>query len=317
MAEAPSRRERMGIQKIRKNVYVNVEYLGSNVVCVDTEKGLVLVDTPMLPADIRHWKGFALALNPAGVKYLVNTHAHFEHVVGNRQLGGIGIMHAEEANQLFALNEEGRLRRMIAALFPTVTGEETDFIASEPRVLPEISFRDEIKLFLGDCTVRAFAIGGHTKGSIGVYLEEHRILMTGDCVTAGMHPVKSSANFREWMNGLDRMGSLEIETLVPGHGDVCGREELDKSLEYFRQLWSLAEGLAKQGSSREEVIRRVHEKMFHFYPLDPAKEGPARMEGIKNVFDAGTGRLYDEILAGSENRAPETLHSGKKSSVRG
>ncbi len=306
----------MGIQKIRKNVYVNVEYLGSNVVCVDTEKGLVLVDTPMLPADIRHWKEFTLGLNSGGVKYLINTHAHFEHVVGNRQLGGIGIMHAEEANQLFALNEEGRLRRMIAALFPTVTGEETDFIASEPRVLPEISFRDELKLSLG-------RLHGQGLRHRWAHERKHRRVPGGaqdphdGRLRHGGHASREEQRELSRMDRMDltRWGAWRSRPSFPGTG-MSAAEELDKSLEYFRQLWSLAEGLAKQGSSREEVIRRVHEKMFHFYPLDPAKEGPARMEGIKNVFDAGTGRLYDEILAGSENRAPETLQSGKKGSVR-
>jgi len=45
----------MGIEAITERIHANVEWDGSNVACVNTTEGVVLVDTPMLPKDIAHW----------------------------------------------------------------------------------------------------------------------------------------------------------------------------------------------------------------------------------------------------------------------
>ena len=63
----------MGIEKITERIHANVEWDGSNVACIDTSEGVVLVDTPMLPQHIAQWKEFVLGLNPKGIKYIVVT----------------------------------------------------------------------------------------------------------------------------------------------------------------------------------------------------------------------------------------------------
>ena len=82
----------MEIQQISDHVYANVDYEGGNVACINTEKGIVLIDTPMLPADVTDWKAFVEGLNPNGILYIIATHHHFDHIIGNHQLGGKVIM---------------------------------------------------------------------------------------------------------------------------------------------------------------------------------------------------------------------------------
>ena len=67
----------MGIESVTERIHANVGWDGSNVVCIDTAEGVVLVDTPMLPKDIAQWKEFVLGLNPKGIRYIVITHSHF------------------------------------------------------------------------------------------------------------------------------------------------------------------------------------------------------------------------------------------------
>ena len=57
----------MGIQAITKRIHANTGYDGANVVCIETGEGVVLVDTPMLPRDIAHWKEFVLG--PDGMMF--------------------------------------------------------------------------------------------------------------------------------------------------------------------------------------------------------------------------------------------------------
>jgi len=281
----------MAVQKIKERIFVDVDYEGANVACIQTDQGLVQVDTPMLARDIDHWKDFVLSLDPKGIKYIINTHRHFEHVVGNRRLGGIGIMQTMEKEELLHPKGPPGALKAALALFPSLTEGDKEFILSEPRVPPEIVIQDELTLSLGNCTLKVFHVGGHTRGSLAVYILEDKVLLTGDNITAGMHPVKVHAGFAEWIQALKRMKSLETEIVVPGHGPVCGKEELSRSLEYFQRLWLMAEDFVKQGMSRDQVVTEVHNRMIPFYNMDPN-----RIQGIKNMFDMGTRRLYDEVL---------------------
>jgi cyclase len=280
----------MAIVQINSRLWAAVDYDGANVACINTEKGLVLVDTPMLPQDIAAWQVFITEVNPRGPIYTILTHHHFDHLIGVHQLGGRVIMHEDAFEEM--MEEGGTLREDMAPNAPGRTQEEIDFILSQPLVEPEITFDNELSLNLGDTRLRLVDVGGHTRGSICVYLEEDRVLLSGDNVTAGLHPFKLHANFMEWIESLKWMRSLDVETVVPGHGEICRADELDRFIEYFSRLWIMTAHLIEIGEDRDQVVAQVHESMIGFFAIDPAREKMAKM-----IFDLGTRRLYDEILA--------------------
>ena len=82
-----------GIKKITENVYAMVGYEGCNVACINTKEGMILVDTPTFLEGIEDLKAFLSGLNPEGVRYIINTHIHFDHIIGNNRIGGKVIMH--------------------------------------------------------------------------------------------------------------------------------------------------------------------------------------------------------------------------------
>jgi|GEM_PF-965294 len=290
MKIASPEEEEMSIQEIKGRIYACVDYELANVACIDTGQGLVLVDAPTLLKDISHWKEFISGMNAGDVEFIMTTHHHFDHVVGNRQLGGKVIMH--EKARIEMLEEGGTMREAMAPAFPGWTKEEVDFVVSEPLVPPVFTFGDRMTLRLGAVTLRAVHLGGHTPGSICVYAEEDGVLFAGDNVTSGMHPFRGDGNFAEWIEALRWMQELDIEVIVPGHGEICRKDELDRLMEYLSRLWFITEGLIRKGMGREEVIREVNQRMIDFYEIEPEM-----LEGTKMLFDLGTSRLYDEILS--------------------
>jgi cyclase len=251
----------MGIEKITGRIHANVEYDGTNVACVDTEEGVVLVDTPMLPKDIAQWKSFVLGLSPKGIRYIVITHAHFDHIIGCNQLGGTVIMQRTGRETLF--EEDATLRESMAGLSPDRTREEVDFILSEPLIASEITMEKELTLNLGDTTLALHHVGGHNKGH---------------------------ACFGDWIKALEYMNTLDVETVVPGHGEICGKDEIGRFIDYMRALWSITDDLVKRGVSCEDTVGRVADQLFGHFEVEPA-----RLEAARMMFDQGTERLYREI----------------------
>ena len=281
----------MSIEKITENIFANVAYEGGNVACINTAEGVVLVDTPMLPKDIALWKDFVVGLNPKGVRYIINTHIHFDHIIGNRQIGGRVIMH-ERTREL--LGQEGAtLREGMAGGMPGRTKEEVDFILSEPLIPPEITLSKTLTLHLGETTLRISHVGGHTEDSIVVYAVEDRVLITGDNITAASHPYKGEACFSDWIEVLQELKTYDVDTIIPGHGDVCGRDEIDRFIDYFQALMKTTETNIGKGHPDDEVVKLVQEEMFGYFEVDPEM-----LDGAKMMFDLGTKQLIKEIKNG-------------------
>ena len=278
----------MVAKKIAENVYANVDYDGGNVSCVSTEEGLILIDTPTLPRDIEDWKAFIHGLNSKGIQYIINTHIHFDHMMGNNRIGGKVVMHRSGGAKM--LEKGATLRETIEGMTSIWSQEDIDFILSEPLIKPSITMSDEMTIYLGEYTVRLHHSGGHTPDSIIVYVVEGQILITGDNLTAGSHPFKGEASFLEWIDALEHMKSYDIQYIIPGHGEVCGKEEIDRFIEYFKSQWEMAENLINKGHSQEIVVDKIGEEMFGFFDIMPE-----RMQGARMMFDIGTGQLYKEV----------------------
>jgi cyclase len=278
----------MAIEKITQRIHANVEWDGSNVACIDTTEGVVLVDTPMLPKEIAEWKEFVLGRSPKGVKYIVITHSHFDHIIGCRQLGGTVIMHKEGRDKLF--EENATLRESMAGLAPDRTREEVEFILSEPLIPSEITMGAELTLNLGDTTLALHHVGGHSPDSIVVHAVEDRVLMAGDNITSAMHPYKGHACFGDWIEALEYMDTLDADRIIPGHGEICGKDEIGRFIDYMKGLWNLTSELMEAGESRDDVVKAVAETMFGHFEVEPE-----RLEAARMMFDLGTRRLHEEI----------------------
>ena len=278
------------IKEIKSRIFVNVDYELANVAGINTEEGLILIDTPTLPRDISHWKKFLTSLGPKDVKYILITHHHFDHIMGCHQLGGKVIMHEKTRSEM--LQKDGTMRDVMAPILPGWTKDEVNFVLSEPLIMPEITFSHSMSIFLGDVTLRLFHLEGHTEGSICVYVEEDKVLFTGDNVSAGQHPFRGHANSAQWLESLRWMKDLEIDVIIPGHGEMCQKDEIDRLMEYLVRLSNITEDLIQKGVEREDVIKKVNQMMINYYEIEPDIFEVTRM-----LFDLGTSRLYYEILS--------------------
>ena len=83
----------MSILKVKSRIYVDTELMGANVSCVDTEQGLVLIDTAYLPHEIQQWKEALAKLGNREIACVINTDYHFDHCTGNALLSPNVVAH--------------------------------------------------------------------------------------------------------------------------------------------------------------------------------------------------------------------------------
>lgn len=279
----------MSIQKFGKHTCVDVDYCGANLGCIITGQGMVLIDTPFLPDEIKKWGREVARLSNKGVRYVINTHHHFDHVLGNGAYCPNII--ADETCYRQMLKPDGTALRYFVDRREDIPQDVRKQIYQIPIVLPNITFSNRLHLHLGDVNLEMWHVGGHSDTSIYTYVVEDKVLFTGDVFQTNMHPYMGQGNFREWIRALEATVKLDFDTIVPGHGIVGDRDEVKRMLTFFRQLWNRAKKAQQAGMSRAETVKQIHDHI-NFYPLNPGEEKIQIYE-----FDNAVGRLYDEIAA--------------------
>ena len=277
----------MSVKKIKDRVYAETTLMGANVASIDTDQGLVLIDTPYLPHEIKQWKEALASLSNKAIVYLINTHHHFDHCLGNTFYTPNVIAHQVTYDEM--IKPDGTMRHYFVSQNRDLPEATKKQIYGLPIGLPRMTFTQRLCLHLGDATMQLFHIGGHTDSSILIYLIEDKILFSGDAVVCNMHPYKGQANFHQWIAGLEKIVQMDIDIIVPGHGEVCDKSEAERALKYFRLMWDRVLTLRRQGCNRYEVVKRAHD-LISFYPVEPGIE----VEAAKR-FDESIARLFDEV----------------------
>jgi cyclase len=102
---------------------------------------------------------------------------------------------------------------------------------------PSITFEDDLIYHIGGNTVEfRFAGPAHTWGDIMAYLPQHKILFAGDLAFFHLVPYAHNGYVTKWLETIDKIMQMDIDTIVPGHGPVGGKKELAEMAEYFQVL---------------------------------------------------------------------------------
>ena len=252
------------MQKVTDNVYVESEISVCNTSIVVTKEGVVVIDTPMVPANARKLAADIARFGP--VRYVINSEPHGDHIAGNCYFGGMVVTHDGTRDALLKAKPEditGMLQMMAPDSLPL--DKEFHFRPSD------ITFSERLTLYLGDHTFHLIHMPGHTPYSLAVYVPEERIVFTSDNINLGM-PVFRDALPDKWLETLKRLEELDVDKVVPGHGEVTDKSSFSQMSKIVKGwIDAVADAIAK-GMSLEEAMEEVP-KAEQF--ADMPKEGPA------------------------------------------
>lgn len=249
-----------------------------NTTVIIGDREVLVVDSCYLPSSAREDIAQIKTWTNKPVRYLVNTHWHFDHTMGNGTywdaFPGLSIIaHTETAKQA-AYNpgwferfpkRGDRMRQILEAgkdgngkvLSDGEKKEYAEAIAGLAPVqeefktivdrTPNLTFDSEMRIDLGNRKVRIKYLGrGNTAGDAIVYLPKEKVVATGDLV---VHPVPFMFGGypSEFATTLRKLDQLNFETMVPGHGEVM---RIEKAHGYVRILAEFCEAVSQEVSTQ-------------------------------------------------------------------
>ncbi len=278
-------------ERVTENVYVftSEAYAQVNAGAIVTREGVVVIDTLPFPRETREMIDFLRGESDRGIRYVVNTHHHADHVYGNYLFEDADIISGERCREIMRKSGEKNLAEAKA---------QTPELAEVRLRLPNIAFPDKMSLFLGDRVMRLMALPGHTADGIGLYLEGDKILFSGDAVMP--LPYIFWGDRQMAVDTLHSIQEMNIEDIVQGHGDVLLKGEIDETLDssiaYLECIYEKVKSKLAVRTSKERMVNEI--------TLESCGYSPIALDGlVKQLHRSNILRVYQNLTAKSRQAA--------------
>jgi glyoxylase-like metal-dependent hydrolase (beta-lactamase superfamily II) len=302
--------------------------LNCNALVVVLQDGVLVVDTHSKPSAARGLIDQIKTVTDKPVRYVVNTHFHWDHNQGNAAYlsawpGGVEVISSEataesvERRGIPRIEHEiatrpkeiERLRRDAAAAkdpaarlaLETQVRETEGYVAELKNMqmtLPTMTFDHNLVLRRGPRTVLMLFLGkAHTDGDVFVLLPKEKILASGDALQGWM-PYMGDGYPYDWIRTLEEAQKLDFEMTVGGHGDVLrGNGQFDLWRTYLQDLMAETARVYAKGATLEEARSRVADALTPRYQarflaagLPADSFGPSLTGNIEKAYRVVSGQ---------------------------
>ena len=234
-------------QKLSDTTYM-MEGAGGNIGLSIGPDAVFIIDdqfaplTPKIEAAIR-------ALTDKPVKFVINTHWHFDHTGGNANLGKAGALIVAHDNVRKRMSSEGFIEFLNMKTQP------------DPKeALPVVTFASEVTFHLNGDEVYVFHVPrAHTDGDSLIHFRKSNVVHMGDTFFNKLYPfidTSSGGTVDGMVAAVDKALAIGNDTTkyIPGHGPLATKADLQA---YRTMLATIGERIRAQvraGAKLEEVV---------------------------------------------------------------
>jgi len=226
----------LDVVQVTDDIYViHNDFVPGNIIVLVTDSGMLLVDTKYT-IDYDNVEAVLAGISEQPIRYVVNTHFHDDHSGANQIFQGDGASVVAAENARLKMVNSGR---------------------SEG--LPDMTIEDGVTIHIGSTSVDLYYFGrSHTDGDIVVHFPDHGVLAAGDMYandpgTPEFVDYAGGGSADAWPRTLTRALGLDFATVVPGHGSVASRAEMEAFRDETERLAEMVQSMNRAGRSRADV----------------------------------------------------------------
>ena len=267
-----------------------------NAAIILFDDAVLVVDTHSKPSAARALIEQIKKLTDKPVRYVVNTHFHWDHYQGNQAYpsswpASVEIISSEATRANIEQRGIPRVKHEIVTMPQEIEKLKSDLdkasdvgqkeqlranllqaeaylaeLKSMQVTLPSVTFDHSLILHRPSKTVEVLWLGNaHTNGDVFVYLPREKVLVTGDALH-GWTPYMGDSYPFDWIQTLDAAEKLDFDQVIGRHGNVMrGKERFDLWKHYFRDLLDEAAQAYARGASLEDAEKGVSKTLIAKY----------------------------------------------------
>ena len=289
--------------------------VGSNSMVIVNDGDVLVVDSHITPDAARQLIASVATLTSKPIRYLVNTHFHFDHAWGNQSFPeGIEIIGHEYSRQQLlgdvrqseayvVIGSEEYQKTQITALEAQIA--EADWGQKKPLETqlttlkrhasaleeadptpPNLTLIKKLTLHRGSREIQMHHLGrGHTGGDVVVFLPAEKVVFTGDLLPATA-PYLGDSFMEDFVGTLERLKSLDFDLVLPGHGPVIrDRGHIDYTQDYLRKYWKAVKFAHAKRWSIDKTVQFVDLAGYENYALLQTSRPEVRKLEIQRMYD--------------------------------
>ncbi|MFQ5626887.1 MAG: MBL fold metallo-hydrolase, partial [Methyloligellaceae bacterium] len=181
-----------------------------------------------------------------------------DHFWGNQLIGNVTSITSDAARtemdlhkprSMLAFGKLGRVLKRLPVASAKRVGHWFDAMCL-PYAFEEVkhspageTFSGTVWREIGGRKLQLIEVGpAHTSGDLMVYVPDARTLFAGDILFIGSTPVMWAGPVENWLNALDLILELDVETIVPGHGPITNKD----GVRAVKSYWEYVRGAARE-----------------------------------------------------------------------
>ena len=228
--------------EVQKGVFIRPSHTGiifkdkdiANIGFIVGEKAIAVIDTGGSIHEGHRLICQIRKVSDLPIKYLINTHVHPDHTLGNGAFADLDITFIGHKNLKHAL---GVLSKTYLRRYNQMTGEQ---VSDKTIILPKIGVSDTLEIDLGNRILTLIATGkAHTNNDLMVYDKQTDTLWLSDLLFHKHVPVfGKSGSIEGWLKVIKENKEKSVKNVIPGHGPLIidKKEASDNQSRYLTLL---------------------------------------------------------------------------------
>jgi len=272
------------VEKLSDGIYAAIHSFGGYAICnagiIDLGDKVLIFDTFLTVEAAKDLRKAAESITGKVVTYVVNSHAHNDHIRGNQVFKPNSVIISTKSIREQIRNDEpeqikdekkyapDRLTDMKAgfklskneterAEYRMWIGYYEGLIKSHTELIttpPELVFEDSLIIYGTERSAKLLTFShSHTDEDVILYLPKEKIIFTGDIVFNNMHPYLADGDPEGLKKALNDLLKREIDIVVPGHGEVGTSENIRTMINYIEMTKSLAQEFKEMNKPEVEL----------------------------------------------------------------
>lgn len=237
---------KISTEKITDNLFL-LKGAGGNIGVLTGKDGTLMVDDQFAPLSNKI-NGAIRTIDPADIRFLINTHLHGDHSGGNENFTMMGTT---------IVAHETVRARMSHQVKDTIKGTAGPVRIKE--AWPVVTFDNTMAVHLNEEDIHLIHLDpAHTDGDVAVHFTKANVFHLGDVFVTYGYPYIDYSNggsINGFISTLDKLLTMMDDNtrIIPGHGNLCRKTDVKQFRDRLADIRDQVAAALKKGKKVEDI----------------------------------------------------------------